>query len=381
MRPVPSALAVLLSSLAVSVAIVALAPRAAADDDDKKHEKHHDKDKDKDKKHDDSTSTGAPASSAPGTATASASPDEIVYFLSMHGAAGSDSVIGITGNGTVKGSVVTNLPATEKLHLLRGLCPLSDGSILVSNAWMQDTRILRFGPIVADGTAPFNSIFVQGGGMNAALLHTYAIAVAPDGSIYCSNQDTITVTRYAGINSPTPGAPLPLPSSLASRSDIQPGVFVPSAKDDKHGVRDVRGIAFGPDGQLYVADRKRGEVLVYNTTTGERTRTLVGPDDGLKQPIQLAFTADGSTLFISDDGKNCVWRVSMADRSVSQFVPPGASGLSAPSALLIDGDRLLVGSREGKQILAFSLKDGTPAAQPFVAKLPDNPEFLVRVRK
>jgi sugar lactone lactonase YvrE len=245
---------------------------------------------------------------------------------------------------------------------------------------MKDTRILRFGPIAADGTAPFMAAVMDGGPTNPALFHTYAIAIAPDGSIYCSNQDSITVTRYAGLKSSTPGAPLPLPPSIESRKDIQPATFIPSAKEDKEGLKDVRGIAFGPDELLYVADRKRGEVSAYETQSGKRSHIVASTKDGLKQPIQLHFTPDGTTLFISDDGANCVWRVTLATKAVSKFIPPGAGGLNAPSALLVDGDQLLVGSREGKQILAFSLTDGTPAAKPFADKLPDNPEFFVRIR-
>jgi hypothetical protein len=63
---------------------------------------------------------------------------------------------------------------------------------------------------------------------------------------------------------------------------------------------------------------------------------------------------------------------------VEVFVKKGDAGLTEPSALAIDGAWLYVGSREGKQILRFSLADGKADDKPF-ATLPDNPEFLMRV--
>jgi sugar lactone lactonase YvrE len=104
---------------------------------------------------------------------------------------------------------------------------------------------------------------------------------------------------------------------------------------------------------------------------------------GLKRPIQALFAADGATMFVGDNGANCVFKVDVASGRVEVFVKKGDAGLTEPSALAIDGEWLYVGSREGKQILRFSLSDGKPDGKadgkPF-ATLPDNPEFLMRLK-
>ena len=82
-----------------------------------------------------------------------------------------------------------------------------------------------------------------------------------------------------------------------------------------------------------------------------------------------------------------MFKVDVASGRVEVFVKKGDAGLTEPSALAIDGGWLYVGSREGKQILRFSLADGKPdgkadgkaAGKPF-ATLPDNPEFLMRLK-
>ncbi|MFO0827271.1 MAG: hypothetical protein U0572_03890 [Phycisphaerales bacterium] len=359
-------------------ALVARGDGDHQDGGDKDKDKHKDKDKDgdksKDKKHDGSEQSGSSNASAP------ADPNAVAFYLSMHGSTGSDSIVGVTSEGKVLGSVLTGIPADNALHLLRGMCLLPDRTVLVSNAYRDDTKVLRFGPIAADGTAPFMSVFLQGGSGNAGLSHTYDVVLAPDGSIYCSNQDTNTVTRYAGPTAPNAGSPLPAPPSLANVSGLAPGVFIPNEKDDKDGIKEVRGLAIGPDGFLYVADKGRSRVTSYDTKTGKRHEVVAESKHGIKNPIQLVFSPDGRSLFIGDNGTNSIWKVDLASRTVSEFVPSGTPGVKLPSALTIDGDRLLIGSRETHGFIAVRLSDGQVAATPFISKLPDAPEFLLRVK-
>jgi len=343
----------------------------------KKHEKDHSK---KDGDHETAT---PPAAGNTTTAPEAATPDEpnaIAFYLSMHGAAGSDTIVGVTDDGRLLGSVVRDLPADNQLHLLRGLSMLPDRSVLVSNAFKTDTCILRFGPIAADRSAAFASVLVQGGPENPSLTHAYGVVPAPDGSIYCSNQDTNTVTRYGGPTSTTPGAPLPVPPSLANISGLTPGVFIVGHDKDPQGLLDVRGIAFGPDGLLYVADKGRHQVAAYDPVSGARKKIVASEKHGLKHPIQLAFTDDGASMFISDNGTNSVWRVDLKSGEVHDFVPSTTPGLKAPSALVVDGDRLLVASRTGRTIFSVRISDGQVAATPFVSNLPDDPEFLLKVK-
>ena len=145
------------------------------------------------------------------------------------------------------------------------------------------------------------------------------------------------------------------------------------------GIKAVRGIAFGPDGKLYVADRGKGEVSRWNATTATREAVLLTKKDGLDTPIQLLFSADGTKLYISDNKENKVFCMLLADKTVTTFIGTDA-GIDASSALAIDGPWLYVGSRKARAILRFALSDGTADSAPFISNLADNPEFFVRNR-
>jgi hypothetical protein len=312
----------------------------------------------------------------------SAKPGDVQWLLTMHGEDGKPQGIwGLTGEGELKGPVNGTVPeagAGLAPHDLRGLTPLPGGGFLAMNAFSKDTRILRFGPKGADGLYPFVENFCVQGPGNPAMVHAYQMAIGPDGQVYVSNQDTNTVTRYVGVSQPNAGTPLSPPPAMNHLADLAPGVIVPNARSSPEGIGEVRGISFGPDGLLYVCDRTGSRVSTHDTATGRRTRIVADASHGLKHPIQLAFTQDGRSMFITDNGCNSVFQVDLTSGSVSTLVKKGDGGLKAPSAVVVKGDWLYVGSREGKQILRFRLKDGKPDDKPF-ATLPDNPEFLMHL--
>jgi hypothetical protein len=350
-------------------------------------EKHKDKDKDRDmdpgedgNKSDDGTGAGRKAGKR--VHDHSAKPGDVQWLLTMHGEDGKPQGIwGLTGDGELKGPLNGEVPETGAglaPHDLRGLTPLPDGGFLAMNAFSKDCRILRFGPKGGDGIYPFAGNFCVQGPKNPAMVHAYQMAVGPDGQVYVSNQDTNTVTRYVGVGQPNAGDPLSPPAAMNHLADLAPGVIVPNAKSSPEGVGEVRGISFGPDGLLYVCDRTGSRVSTYDTATGRRTRIVADASHGLKHPIQLAFTPDGRSMFITDNGCDSVFQVDLASGGVTTRVKKGDGGLKAPSAVVVKGDWLYVGSREGKQILRFRLKDGKPDDKPF-ATLPDNPEFLMHL--
>ena len=293
-------------------------------------------------------------------------------------------MLGFGSDGSTKPSVLGPASADiGKVHGLRGLLPLADGTLLVIAAWKSNTMLLHYDRPGSSGTRPFVGVYARGGDANPLLQHPYALAVGPDGAIYASNQDSNTVTRYGAPGTPLAGKPLARDGG-ADTGTKTAGLVVPSREmspngKSERGIKEVRGIAFGPDGKLYVADRGDGEVSRWDPATGRREATIASKEHGLETPIQLLFSPDGSALFISDNKQNSVFRVALADGTVTRFIGATA-GLDAPSALAIDGGWLYVGSRKGKAVLRFRLPDGTPDAAPFVSGLADNPEYFIRNR-
>ncbi len=375
-----------LAGACLIAALGASAQALAVPQDDASAPAHKDKEKHKDKDKGDKSGVAGKTGHDHDPA-----PTEIAWLLTMHGIEGQpETVQAITGDGQLKGGIhlpIPNGPAGPVPHDLRGVAILPDQSVLAVNAFLKDTRILHFGPPDASGIRTYVGDFVRyDKTANPAMQHTYAIAISPEGDVYISNQDSNTVTRYAGPGRANAGTPMPPPTSLAGFKDLAPGVFIANAQTSPVGLSAVRGICFGPDGNLYVADRDGSRVSSYDPKTGERVKIVAGQSNGLKKPIQMAFTQDGKSLFIGDNGTGEIFRVDMDSGVCSVFVKAGESGLEAPSGLAVSAKWLYVASRHtGKdtskspQILRYSIKDGKPDSKPFVAKLPDNPEFILHV--
>lgn len=303
-------------------------------------------------------------------------PDGIEWYLTLHGGTGGDNIVGLDERGQVIHDVLSPPPAQDaKDRELRGMAHLADGSLLVVNAYHADTRILHYGPSGEAGTRALLGTFsAYDASANPALVHTYALAQGPDGTIYASDQDTNTVVRLAGIGTTSPGTPLASPASLGGLG-LPPGVLIPSRKVSPTGLVEVRGIAFGPDGLLYVADKGASRVTAVDPATGSITRVVADASHGLKGPIQVLFTHDGTAMFIGDNKAKRVFKVDLASGAVSTFLPESLCP-EEPSSLALDKEHLLVGDRKQKRVDKFSLTD-PQKREDWAHDLPQPPEFLI----
>ncbi len=304
------------------------------------------------------------------------------WYLDLHGGTTSDAnhVIGLDPNGsaTVVVDIPTTVPSGDALTLPRGMCLLPDGSLLVVSAFKDDTQILRYGVADVNGRRPFDSVFVHGGLANPSLQHPYEIEVGPDGNVYAANQDTQTITRYAGLHATTPGVPLPAPAgSDAALAGAGIGVIVPSAKMSANGLDTPRGITFGPDGLLYAVDRD-ARITAWDPSTGRQVRVVVDQADGVQKAIQAHFLAGTDTMLIGDRGAKTVWKTTSRGGAVQRFLPESVK-IEEPSIVTSDSQWVYVGDRATKSIRRFHLGSGQPEpGTPWVEKLPDPPEFLIR---
>jgi len=292
-------------------------------------------------------------------------------------------VFGLDGTPLGKALDTHSLPEKVDLRELRGFAFGPDGDLYVANAYKDASQVLRFaGQPGPGGKHPFREVYAERHGANPGLDHPFDVAFGPDSHLYVASQDTNIVGRYYGPHEieGKPGTPMPHPEALqdADTKHLLPGTFIPSQEHAHRGLNAVRGAIFGPDGNLYVADRDADSIKRYDGRSGEFQREY--RHQHLAKPVHLAFRVhDGALLAGSRDG-NAVFAVDPETGALTTLIESGAGGLRAPAGMAFGPDgSLYVSSRETRQILRFDATTGKPDSTPFIDDLEDYPEFIALV--
>ncbi|AOS64484.1 gluconolactonase [Actinoalloteichus hymeniacidonis] len=108
------------------------------------------------------------------------------------------------------------------------------------------------------------------------------------------------------------------------------------------------GVAFGPDGRLYVAQYLGGQISAVDLSSGD-VEVVVSPDGPVRSPDDLAFGSDGS-MYITDLVPGRVWRRTPR----GEFVLV-TDQLAVPNGITCVGDRLFVNEmkRNGRLVELF----------------------------
>lgn len=122
------------------------------------------------------------------------------------------------------------------------------------------------------------------------------------------------------------------------------------------GLLRSQGLAFGPDGSLYVSSQDNQSVLRFDGRTGAALGSFVpAGSGGLALPMGLAFGPDGN-LYVSSFGTSSILRYDgRTGALIDTFVPSGSGGLDGPSGLTFGPDgNLYVGSGADSSVLRFN---------------------------
>jgi len=311
------------------------------------------------------------------------------WYISFHGgeeksALNNIHVYSAAGKELRKALNKKSISGRVELRELRGFAFGPDKNLYVVNAYFKYSEILKFtGGLNRDGQHDFLAVFAKRhADTNPGLDHPFNVVFDSNGDLYVSSQNTNLVTRYHGPTSKTgqPGIPMPLPEGVSSDVGMPHGTFVPSAKLATNGLLDVREVIFGPNKDLFVADREGDCIRIYEARTGRYLRSLALRGDQLDKPIHLLFSPGGRQLFIGSGGNDSILRHDIPGGSTSVFVESKSGGLNGPAGMAFGDDGFLyVASRNSKEILRFRAADGRPDDRPFIKNLSDNPEFLTLV--
>jgi glucose/arabinose dehydrogenase len=312
------------------------------------------------------------------------------WYVSFHGGEERSTlnnihVYSIDGKKLRKALNKKSLPKGIKLRELRGFVFGPDQNLYVVNAYFEYSEVLKFkGTLNENGQHDFLETFVKRHGeTNPGIDHPFNVVFDRDGDLYVSSQNTNLIARYHGPSSTMgkPGTPMPLPDSLhREKANFPPGTFIPSVNLAPTGLLEVRAVIFGPNNDLYVADRAGDCVRIYEARTGRHLRNLISRNNELNRPIHLLVSPDDRYLLIGSAGNDLILRHDLRQDSTAILVSPKSAGLNGPAGMAFGDDGFLyVASRNTKEILRFDAKDGAPSKQPFITNLADNPEFLVLV--
>lgn len=110
-------------------------------------------------------------------------------------------------------------------------------------------------------------------------------------------------------------------------------------------MKGTNGVAFGPDGRLYVAEYLAGRISAVDLATGA-VEVVVAPGGPVQAPDDLAFGADGS-MYVTDLVPGRVWR-----RDPAGAVTLVSGDVPVANGITCVGDRLFVNEmRPGGRLL------------------------------
>jgi VCBS repeat-containing protein len=230
--------------------------------------------------------------------------------------------------------------------------------------------------------------------LNGVLMSEITTAVRPFGNLEASSHPSIGIGNHGGwpdstINFPFHGAidelkihdvalsdAEILANFQAQKGDLQPAISINDVTvtegDPSYSFKDTfvsagdggltspRGLAFGPDGNLYVVSADTDSILRYDSSTGTFIDAFVPTGSGgLDLPWDIAFH-DGD-LYVTSNQTNSVLRYNGTTGAfVGEFVSAGSGGLEGPRGLLFgDNDELYVTStKEDDAVLRYDATTG-----------------------
>lgn len=213
---------------------------------------------------------------------------------------------------------VTRVDPDGSLHPLartgrpNGLALTADGTV-----WVAESLTPSIVAMTLDGAA--RTVTTDAG--DEPLLWPNDICVGPDGALYVTDSG-IRIGDFVVNDAPRPDHATVEFDGRVVRADPASG----AATILDRGLRFANGIAFGPDGLLYVNETMTGNVYRYRDGQRELFGNVLAPDwegEQLRGPDGMAFDVDGR-LYVTVFGQGDV-TILEPDGSVGGRIPCGGA--------------------------------------------------------
>lgn len=246
---------------------------------------------------------------------------------------GTNSVLEYSDSGTSLGTFVSS--GSGGLSNPGGLEFGSNGDLFVVSR--SNNSVLRF----AGATGASIGTFI-----NSNLSGPTDLAFGPDGNVYVANAGPLpgqiqrfdgTTAAYLGnfITGAVPDLNTPLyidfgSGELAAGTGTDRVYRFNGATGAALGsfIRDTpEGVAYGPDGSLYIAQRISGNI-VRRAPGGTLTEFVAMGSGGLASPTDIAFGPDGNLYVLSNGGDRVLRFNGGSGAFIDLFVTAGSGGLT-----------------------------------------------------
>lgn len=225
----------------------------------------------------------------------------------------------------------------------RGVAVAPDGSIFVVD--MRNTRVERY---ASDGTfiQQFGSLGHGDGQLwREASRGPTGIAVGRDGFVYVADTWNYRIQKFT------------LDGHFVAKWGTYVNLVTGPQTGDRSGLYGPRGIAIGPNGDLYVTDTGNGRVVVYGPDGAFRREFgAKGAGAGqLDEPVGIAINADGSRIYVADSNNARIAVFDSQGQAVAQWAVEDWRGKSyyEPYLALDVSGALHATSSVTRQVLKF----------------------------
>jgi sugar lactone lactonase YvrE len=178
------------------------------------------------------------------------------------------------------------------------------------------------------------------------------LAIGPGGDLFAASINQAQVYRYNSMTGALSG-----PNPFVAYGGIIPA-------NDVHG---PEGMAFAPNGNLYIADVTDSNVHEFDTAGNSVTTLGADPSAFFSQPTDVAFDASGD-LYVVNPSSADVLKSIGGTQQFTEFVSPLSGGLTIPQALTFGPD--------GKLYVLDASNNTGPAIRRYTAAGADDGTFI-----